>query len=128
MAVKFYYNSFSGNITSEDENNPYFQLLLHGGTGWHGPFNTKQDAMDYYTKNKSSNPGWAQPTDSLLGKVGNATGVTDIVGGLGLSDNNIRSWLIRIGEIVLGLVLVGVGVAKLTGTGNMVSQAVKAKV
>jgi len=129
MAVKWYYNSNTGNIIQEDENNYLFQVSLHSGLGWHGPFNTEQDAINYYNTNKDKNPGWSQPTSSLLGKIGNATGVsTAISNTLGLSDNSIRSWLIRLGEISLGIVLVAVGVAKLTGTTNAVTKVVKAKI
>lgn len=126
MAVKWYYNSNSGNITDEDENNYYFQLQLHAGIGWHGPFNTQQDAVNYYNANKAKNPGWSAPSDSTLGKIANVTGVSSALTG-GLNDDSIRSWLIRIGEILLGIVLVGVGVAKLTGNPNVVASAVKAK-
>jgi hypothetical protein len=38
---------------------------------------------------------------------------------------NLQSWLIRIGEILLGLVLIGVSLAKLTGTSNVISKALK---
>jgi hypothetical protein len=36
---------------------------------------------------------------------------------------NLGAWLLRIGEIILGVVLVGVGVAKLTGADNYISKA-----
>lgn len=41
---------------------------------------------------------------------------------------NITNWFLRIGEILLGLVLVGVGIARLTGTQNAISKIVKSKV
>lgn len=129
MTVKWFYNSDDGNITSWDTSNPYNQFWLHAGIGWHGPFDSQQAAVDYYNTNKAKNPGWAQPTGSFLGKLGNETGVSNVVGNtLGLSDDSIRSWFIRIGEVVLGVVLVAVGVAKLTGTTNTISKAVKAKI
>lgn len=34
-----------------------------------------------------------------------------------------ENWILRIGEILLGIVLIGVGVAKLTGTDNFVMKA-----
>lgn len=43
----------------------------------------------------------------------------------GLFNFNATEWLIRIGEIVLGLVLVGVGLAKLTGVQNKISEVAK---
>lgn len=129
MAVKWFYNSDVGQITSWDTSNPYFEAQLHVGIGWHGPFDTKQAALDYYNANKAANPGWSAPTGSLLGKIGNATGASSVINNsLGLSDDSIRSWLIRLGEIVLGVVLVAVGAAKLTGTSNKVASMVKAKV
>lgn len=47
----------------------------------------------------------------------------DLLGGF-----NIGNWFLRIGEILLGLVLVGVGIARITGAQNFISQAVKTKV
>jgi hypothetical protein len=38
---------------------------------------------------------------------------------------NLGTWILRIGEILLGIVLIGVGVAKLTGAENLVSKAAK---
>jgi hypothetical protein len=129
MAQKWYYNSDSGKIGQWEEFTVW--PALHAGLGWHGPFNSKQEAQTYYNTNKSKNPGWKAPTESTLAQVGNASGATDAVTGAlggGLSDDSIRSWLIRVGEILLGVVLVGVGVAKLTGATNVVAKAVKAKI
>jgi hypothetical protein len=36
---------------------------------------------------------------------------------------NLGGWLLRVGEILLGVVLIGVGVAKLTGTDNFIMKA-----
>lgn len=41
---------------------------------------------------------------------------------------NLGSWFLRIAEILLGIVLVGVGIARLTGAQNVISKAVKAKI
>jgi hypothetical protein len=38
---------------------------------------------------------------------------------------NITAWFIRIGEVALGIVLIAVGVAKLTGASNVVTKAMK---
>lgn len=38
---------------------------------------------------------------------------------------NLETWVLRIGEILLGVVLIGVGVAKLTGTENTISKIAK---
>lgn len=60
------------------------------------------------------------------GKNSNLANPSSIVGiaTAGLNPN-ITQWFIRIGEVVLGIVLVAVGVAKLTGTANVISKAAK---
>jgi hypothetical protein len=125
----WYYNSNSGAV----QEFPEFLAApsLHAGVGYHGPFPTKQAALDYYSANKTANPGWKAPT-GLAGNIGNAASssigkVNDAIGDP-LGKFNIAGWFIRVGEILLGLILVGVGVAKLTGTTNVVSQLVKAKI
>lgn len=57
--------------------------------------------------------------DNVLAKAIN----TDLFHGL-----NLQNLIMRLGEIVLGVVLVGVGVAKLTGASNVVSKAVRMKI
>jgi hypothetical protein len=68
----------------------------------------------------ASVPGIDQALNAANGIFG---GATDVLGGF-----NIGNWFLRIGEILLGLVLVGVGVARITGVQNAVSQIVKTKV
>lgn len=112
---------------------------LHSGLGWHGPFNSKQEALDYYKANAPANPGWHAPagTSQILseipGTVGtaakDATGAVvdtvkkDFLGGL-----DLNQLFLRIGEALLGIVLIAVGIAKLTGTANVVSKLVKAAI
>ena len=63
---------------------------------------------------------------TIIGIAGPATGIglakasQDIMHGF-----NFGNIILRVGEILLGIVLIGVGVAKLTGTANVVSKAVK---
>lgn len=127
MADKWYYNSRSGLVKQYNEIEMF--PALHAGTGWHGPFNTQQDALNYYTTNKAKNPGWKAPTDSISTGVSNlGDTAVQAVGLGGLTNENITSWFLRIGEVLLGIVLVGVGLAKLTGTSNAVAKLVKAKI
>src|ERR1700743_2162682 len=121
--MAWYYNSSSGKITEESEWIAYAEL--HLGLAWHGPFDTEQDAENYYTQNKGNNPGWKAPTTSLSKAL---TTQANPLNAFGLNDQNLQSWMIRIGEILLGIVLLGVGIAKLTGTTNLVASAVKAKI
>lgn len=127
----FIYNSRTGAV--QQYPSPIAAAAVKTGTGWHGPFKTEKDALDFYNRNKAANPDWKAPTD-FLGNIGNipdavtgqANAATQGVKGLfGLSDDDIRSWLIRIGEILLGIVLVAVGVAKLAGVDKFVMTAVK---
>jgi hypothetical protein len=126
--MSYWYNSNTGVIN----NFPTDSITAHLGLGWHGPFNSIQDAKNYYEANKAKNPGWKAPFDATgIAGAGQALGngidtaTEDVLkaGGMNLDLNN---WLIRIGEIVLGVVLVGVGIAKLTGASNVISKAVKA--
>lgn len=106
-------------------------LSLHAGVGYHGPFPTKQAALDYYNANKAANPGWKAPTGlggNIVNAVESAGGKVNQVLGDPLGKFNLAAWFLRVGEILLGLILVGVGVAKLTGTTNVVSQLVKARI
>ena len=130
----FIYNSRTGAV--QQYPSPIAAASVKSGTGWHGPFKTEADAVAFYERNKTANPDWKAPTD-FLGNLGNVPGAvgsqvdaaTEGVKGIfGLSDDDIRSWLIRIGEIVLGIVLVAVGVAKLTGTTNAIAGVVKARI
>lgn len=64
------------------------------------------------------------------GKNSNLADPNSLIGGITATataglNANITSWFIRIGEVVLGIVLVAVGVAKLTGTANVISKAAK---
>jgi hypothetical protein len=63
-------------------------------------------------------------TGTLLGQVPGAAakGAEDVIGKF-----NVGSWFLRIGEILLGLVLIGVGVARITGAQNAISKIVRTK-
>ncbi|SRR6266542_1013331 len=119
------YNSHTGAVQNLPRG--YADLLLKAGIGWHGPFKTKEEALKYYEDNKAANPGWAEPT-GWRGNLGNAPSaagqviqnVSDPFKGL-----NLGSWLVRIAEIIIGAILVGVGVAKLTGASNLISKGLK---
>ena len=121
----WYYNSINGKIAQDG----IVPIPHPAALGWHGPFATKQAAIDFYNANKANNQTWQVPTDSNVTALTNtpnaaAAGITT---GLGLSNENITAWMVRIGEILLGIVLVGVGIAKLSGTTNVIASAVKAK-
>jgi hypothetical protein len=128
------YNSRTGAVVQLPV--PLAAIELRAGIGWHGPFDTEAKALAFYEANKAKNTGWKPPSGALQNIINvpdaarsqtdaAAEGVKDAVG---LSDEEIRSWFIRIGEVLLGVVLIGVGVAKLTGTTNAVAKLVKARI
>jgi hypothetical protein len=104
------------------------------GTSWQvdaGPFSTQQQAQqwaphalsvgDWVTAGIAGvmeGAGGATPTAA----VGTGSAVADALGGF-----NISAWFLRIGEILLGIVLVGVGIARITGAQNAISNIVKTK-
>lgn len=124
------YNSLNGSVMQLPS--VASSVLRATGLGWHGPFKTKEDALAYYTANKNAHPDWKAPAgvidnvknavqvegDALTG--GGVSAVTDPLGKF-----NLGGWFLRIGEILIGLVLVGVGLAKLTGTTNFIVNTAK---
>lgn len=109
--------------------------------GWHGPFDSYEAAFAYYKEQKAKpeNSWWASPDLTFIegtlpdpqtaGKA--VKGAADVVGKAETAvakgiihtifgDIDIELWAMRIAEILLGTVLIGVGLAKLTGTTNIV--------
>jgi hypothetical protein len=123
--VVWIYNSNTGAIVALPL--PTATIELKSGLGWHGPFSSEQAAKSYYAEHAAANPGWKAPTN-WQGAVGNLAG--DVQSGVkNITDPfknlNLGAWFIRIGEIALGIVLIGVGVAKLTGASNAISKVAK---
>jgi hypothetical protein len=112
--TEWFYNSNTGAVNQLPT--PAGEALLHTGLGWHGPFGSKQEALDFYSNGKAANPGWKEPTGGV-GLITN-TAESAVERATGVSSFNLGAWFIRTAEIMLGLVLIGVGIAKLTGTTN----------
>lgn len=131
--LEWIYNSRSGAVNEL----PWAvaELELRAGLDWHGPFNSKQEALDYYARNKDAHTDWHAPSGwteqltqapSTVGSKAVDTANTikkDVLGGL-----DLNQLFLRIGEALLGIVLIAVGIAKLTGTANVVSKLVKAAI
>lgn len=120
------YNSNTGAVNELPT--PIAWAELRAGLGWHGPFDSKQLTLEYYSANKAANPGWKAPAgwpdlipNAIASGADRATAGVDVLGKLDLG-----GWFVRIGEILLGIVLIGVGIAKLTGTTNAIAKTVKA--
>lgn len=58
-----------------------------------------------------------QAAGSLAGNVGQKVVKTEVKN---LLPTGWENWILRLGEIMLGIVLIGVGVAKLTGADNFI--------
>lgn len=123
--MKWYYNDITGAVVQMPSWSP--SLLI---PGWHGAFNTKEEALAFYNQQKADHPQWQEPT-GILGNIGNVIDAPQ-VGRTLASDTKeniietvIGKWhldrlLLQAAEIILGTVLIGVGIAKLTGTTNFV--------
>jgi len=95
----------------------FYSFFVNGQNGpMFGPFNSLADAQAQANKSKPESAGTF--TQNLSGG-GNLFGLGDAF------NANVTQWLIRIGEIALGIVLIAVGFAKLTGIDNKISTAAK---
>lgn len=108
--LKWYYNSTLGSVVELDMGTGY--VYLHSGTGWHGPFDTHQAAIDYYTANQAANPGWKAPT-GLGGNIGNAVGaatapITDVSSAIAAAINTAVKLVPRVLEAAAGIVLLAI--------------------
>lgn len=98
---------------------------INGTLGYHaltGPYATQALAESEGPAGTFPNPNTNPIVDAGVNAAGS---VIDQVGAgfLGILENKAL-WL-RVGEVLLGIVLVGVGLAKITHAGNVVSKAVK---
>jgi hypothetical protein len=118
-------------------------LAIH--RGWHGAFQTKQQAIDYYNRNKAAHPNWHPPqdqegaiTEALPGNVDPFGAVTDAASGiktaLGIFTN--KNLWIRIAEFAVGAILLAIGANALisqstgvnpAGTGARIGKTVATK-
>ena len=126
MAV--FYNDHSGAYhTAHQSLNPVaeadflaYEALLHTGIGWH-------EYPDVAAMNAAvaAHPGWARPTSNLAKATGQAAGqaanaaskAAGLTGLAAIGDffqrlSQANTW-IRVGEVLLGLALIIIGLAKL---------------
>ena len=85
-----------------------------------GPFNSLAEAQA--GQNNVSQQATSGTINPSGGPAGQPTNFSDILGRF-----NLGSWFLRIGEILLGIVLVGVGIARITGAQNVISNFAKTK-
>jgi hypothetical protein len=82
---------------------------------WQGPFATEAQAK------AGQNP--IQQSPNPVNDTVFAAENSDVIGQF-----NLANWFLRVGEVLIGLVLIGVGMARLTGAQNVISSAMKTKI
>ena len=131
-------------IVSTAVGSPAYNTWLNTDTGavnglvrYMGPFNSQQEAQSAAPGKISIGDWTAIAIGAAITGAGNSptnvagniqTGKTVVNAVDTLGNFNLSSWFLRIGEILLGLVLVGVGIARITGAQNIISQAVRTKI
>lgn len=115
FTTEWFYNDVSGSVISE----PAVVGFAQGHfPGWHGPFASKQAALDFYARNKAAHPGWKAPA-GLGGAVANTvasgagaavSGVTDFLTRL----TSPHTWL-RVAEFLIGAAFLVIGLNHLLG-------------
>jgi hypothetical protein len=116
--MPWFYNNYSGEL--KQESGPAalaYEAALHTGTGWH-EYSTQAQAVAAAKAN-----GWPAPTSSFGGGLGNAVGggveqlgakAASQLGSTVLGPLFQANIWERAGEVLLGLVLIAIGVARLT--------------
>jgi hypothetical protein len=120
LSVRWFYNTATGlTIHGSIAANSvaWFDSVNGHLAGWH-----EYDTRAAMLADIKAHPGWAQTVGGVGGEVGNL-GKKPIEAALGSVTQGWELWILRIGEILLGVVLIGVGVAKLTGTDNFIMRA-----
>ena len=114
----WFYDSADGDVVHFNEAESLLYVLQ---PWWHGPYKTQAEA-EQHTGVKG--PA-AQVNQSVLGSLG-ATGSAAVPGTAeGLFNGKIGpSDLVRIGQVLLGIVLLGVAAARITGAENIVSRTI----
>lgn len=125
LTVRWFYNSNTGlSVQGPIGEHPTEWVDSVNGHlfGWH-EYNTRQDMLN----DINAHIGWPQPVGGVTGEIGNVAknAIGDTIGnaasGAGAAASKAflgplyqpNIW-IRVGEVVLGLILIAVGLAKLT--------------
>jgi hypothetical protein len=116
----YYYDSIDGDVVHQ---NAIESLANVAVSYYYGPYSTQAEALAEGQKlasaGKGANPSANESVSSQLGNVADQS----LLGGK-LQEGD----LIRIAQVLLGLVLIAVAAARITGAGNIVSNAVGAKI
>lgn len=115
----WYYDSLNNDVVHQNLAESLANALL---TYYHGPYATEALAETHAgvvgatgIPNEPTGESLTKGLNTITGSVS-----SDILGGL-----NIGNLVLRAAEILLGITLIGVGIAKLTGAENIISSAIK---
>jgi hypothetical protein len=104
-----------------------FHVVQHAGkpnASAMGPYPTRAAAQAAADAQNASQAGLGAAGKAVVQKVSNAVpGLSQI--GTFFSDLGQASTWIRVGEVILGIILLGVGIAHITKADNVISKAVK---
>lgn len=114
--MSYVYNHNTGSVNYLPEPAAKAFVATGSALGWHGPFDTKEAVQKFYDESKAAHPEWEAPT-GYAGVVGNVVPDTKI-DPLGFGNLNFEHWLIRLAEIAVGMVLLGVGISQLSKGGK----------
>jgi hypothetical protein len=100
-------------------------IAASSALGWHGPFNDAAAVTKFWNDNKAKHPDWKKP-ENLLDQV--TPDIPSISNPLSGIQENLSSWMLRLTEIVLGMVLIAVGISHLSegSLGKSLGRVVKA--
>lgn len=111
FTTEWFYNNVSGAVISEPA---IFGFAQPHFPDWHGPFPSKQAALDFYAANRSAHPGWKAPA-GFGANVTNTVGagaqnaIKDLTKGYGLIWPGAGHFMLRVGEFLVGGVLLAIG-------------------
>jgi hypothetical protein len=121
LTVRWFYNTATGlsiHGTIGANFTAWFDAVNGHIAGWH-----QYDTQAQMNADIKAHPGWAQPVGGVGGEIGNlgkrALGLNDPI----FHGVHVENWFIRVAEVLLGVVLIGIGIAKLTGTDNFIMKA-----
>jgi|ERR1035437_3630369 hypothetical protein len=133
----------SAKIVEVTVGSPAYNAWVGNGSyqGWQvvmGPFNTQAQAQSASPSGGLSYLGLLTQVaaNTIMHQASNYPATSASAVNTAITSNpldvighfNLGGWFLRVGEVLIGLVLIGVGVARMTGAQNIISSALKTKI